>query len=167
MSKRNAKILVTLLMVIFVASMIFFFSSQDSDDSSKTSGSIVEWLLPRIFPGFEKLAKKQRRPVMRYWKHLIRKVAHFSEYGLLSLTLVFYLRYMLEGKKLRVMAFTAWLLATLYACTDELHQMFVKGRGPSPIDVCIDSAGALTGALVGLAIVIIWFWLKQNRSDCA
>ena len=167
MSRRKAKVLVTFLMVILVASMIYFFSSQESEDSSKTSSTIVNWLLPKLFPGFEDLAKKVRRPVIRHWRYIIRKAAHFSEFALLALTLVFYLRYMLEGRKLRVMALAAWLTATLYACTDEFHQMFVKGRGPSPVDVCIDSAGALTGTLFGVALVIIWFWLKQNRNDCA
>ena len=49
----------------------------------------------------------------------------------------------------------AWLLATLYAATDEWHQSFVEARGPALLDVGIDSAGALTGALVMLALLMI------------
>ena len=34
-------------------------------------------------------------------------------------------------------------LCILYAAGDEFHQSFTEGRGPSPVDVAIDSAGAL------------------------
>ena len=37
----------------------------------------------------------------------------------------------------------ALTLAVLYAITDELHQGFVAGRHPSPVDVGIDATGAL------------------------
>ena len=50
----------------------------------------------------------------------------------------------------------AWLIATLYAATDELHQMFVSERGPAALAVCIDSAGALTGALAALAVMVFF-----------
>ena len=35
-----------------------------------------------------------------------------------------------------------WLLAILYACTDEFHQSFVAGRGSTVIDVGIDALGS-------------------------
>jgi VanZ family protein len=38
--------------------------------------------------------------------------------------------------------------AALYAASDEWHQSFVKGRGPSARDVLIDSAGALAACLL-------------------
>jgi VanZ family protein len=39
----------------------------------------------------------------------------------------------------------AFVLATLYAVTDELHQSFVAGRHASPLDVAIDAAGVALG----------------------
>jgi len=37
----------------------------------------------------------------------------------------------------------AWVLAVLYALTDEFHQSFVPGRHPSLLDVLVfDAAGA-------------------------
>ena len=45
---------------------------------------------------------------------------------------------------------TAWLLAVLYALTDEIHQSFVPGRHPSLVDVLVyDNLGALVS--LGLA----------------
>jgi VanZ family protein len=48
----------------------------------------------------------------------------------------------------------AWLLAVLYAATDELHQSLVPGRHPSPVDVLLfDNVGALVGVwLYSLAL---------------
>lgn len=48
----------------------------------------------------------------------------------------------------------AWLLAVLYAVTDEIHQSFIPGRHPSPLDVIFFDA---TGAAVAL-----WFADRIN-----
>ena len=42
------------------------------------------------------------------------------------------------------------MLAAAYAVTDEIHQTFVEGRHGAPLDVAIDTAGALAGVLVWL-----------------
>lgn len=43
----------------------------------------------------------------------------------------------------------AWGLAICYAITDEIHQRFVPGRHPSPVDVLLfDNLGAILGLLV-------------------
>ena len=44
-------------------------------------------------------------------------------------------------------ALLAFLIASLYAVTDEYHQTFVEGRNGSPIDWAIDSAGAALATL--------------------
>ena len=39
-------------------------------------------------------------------------------------------------------AVTALVVCAAYAASDEFHQCFSDGRGPSPVDVVIDTAGA-------------------------
>jgi VanZ family protein len=46
----------------------------------------------------------------------------------------------------------AFLLAVLYAISDEVHQTFVPGRNGSPVDVLIDA----TGAVLGLWLLRRW-----------
>ena len=46
-------------------------------------------------------------------------------------------------------------LTSLYAVTDEVHQLFVDGRACRFTDWLIDTAGGLTGALVFLLIAVI------------
>lgn len=53
-----------------------------------------------------------------------------------------------------------WAFGTLYAVTDEFHQMFVPGRSCEIRDMCIDSCGVATGVLIGSA----WMWWKRSRN---
>jgi len=72
----------------------------------------------------------------------IRKLAHLSEYALLALFL-----YGPPPARGRVLwrprsALFAVLGAALYSLTDEFHQIFVPGRGPSLWDCGLDTLGA-------------------------
>ena len=75
---------------------------------------------------------------------LLRKAAHFSEFAALGACLA-WLHGMLQKGKLQ-----AFLWGVLGAAADETIQRFVPARGPSIKDVCIDSAGVLTG------IILLW-----------
>lgn len=69
---------------------------------------------------------------------MIKKSGHAFEYAVLS----FWIWYALEFRKDR--RWLVWLLALLYAATDEYHQSFVLGRFPSVWDVVVfDNAGVL------------------------
>lgn len=69
---------------------------------------------------------------------IIKKAGHVSEYAVLS----FWIWRALDFRKER--RWLVWLIAILYAATDEYHQSFVIGRFPSVWDVVIfDNAGAL------------------------
>lgn len=72
---------------------------------------------------------------------IIKKSAHMLGYALLALS---YLHaFNGDTRKWKLV----WLLAIFYAATDEFHQSFVPGRGPSVIDVGIDAIGAFLGLL--------------------
>jgi VanZ family protein len=72
------------------------------------------------------------------WDYVLRKLAHMTEYAILAVLLA------------RATGSYAWALAlaVAYAGSDEVHQLFVRGRHGSPIDVGIDAAGALVGLAV-------------------
>jgi VanZ family protein len=74
------------------------------------------------------------------WDTILRKLAHLGEYALLGALLDRALR--------RPQLVVAVALAGLYAVTDEVHQLFVEGRHGSPLDVGIDTLGALLGVLL-------------------
>ncbi|MBK9945278.1 MAG: VanZ family protein [Kouleothrix sp.] len=81
---------------------------------------------------------------------LFKKSAHFTVYGILA---VLYWRVLPPSVP---RARLAWLLATLYAISDEYHQSFVANRHPAVRDVIIDACGAATALL-------LWRWLRRNR----
>lgn len=164
MTGNRAKRWISLLAVIAVAAMIFFFSAQEGEDSARLSAGVTEWALNALVPGYRAFSGPRKLEYLKRAGILVRKTAHFSEYALLGLALSAHLHYALEGRRLRRVALVSWGIATLYAVTDELHQMFVGGRGPAALDVCIDSAGALTGAFIGIALIALWHGLKKKRN---
>jgi VanZ family protein len=78
------------------------------------------------------------------WDLVLRKLAHLAEYALLGLLLARWVRR--PG--------VALTLAAAYAVTDEVHQTFVEGRHGAPLDVGIDTLGALAG---------VWAWTLWSR----
>jgi VanZ family protein len=85
---------------------------------------------------------------------LVRKAGHMAVFGVLAL--LAWLGVAITTSWRRPWAW-ALALAVLYAITDELHQGFVAGRHPSPVDVGIDAAGAL------IAVVLAWGILSRRR----
>ncbi len=74
----------------------------------------------------------------------LRKVAHATEYALLTAGWCWALAPVLGRRALPA----AVAIAFLYACSDEFHQTFVDGRNGSPVDVAIDSIGIAIAALL-------------------
>jgi VanZ family protein len=87
------------------------------------------------------------------WDLILRKCAHMTEYAILAWLLLRACR----GYRL------AFVLAVAYACTDEFHQTFVRGRHGTPVDVGIDAVGALIGlALCAWAPSRLWAWSTER-----
>jgi len=159
MTVNDTRRRVTLVIVIAVMVMIFWFSAQEGEDSARLSAGLTQWLLSKLMPGYNDLPDDMKLAALQRFGFWVRKAAHFTEYALLGAALTAHLHYVIARK----IPLCAWGITTLYAMTDELHQMFVGGRGPAVRDVCIDSAGALTGALVGMGIILLWHKRKRNR----
>ncbi len=120
-----------------------FFASTNRLSASNTSlilRPLLIWLIPSISEDQLALAH-----------FVVRKLAHFAEYAVLSLLAA---RAFSDSshKLLRAHWFLfALLLVILYALSDELHQYFVPSRTGSIYDSLIDMAGGLT-ALTLLAL---------------
>jgi VanZ family protein len=74
---------------------------------------------------------------------ILHKAGHLAVYAILA-ALIAWAIDLPGGPRSRT-----WALAVggclAYAATDELHQAFVRGRHPTPVDVAIDVVGALAG----------------------
>jgi VanZ family protein len=92
-------------------------------------------------------------PTFAWADSVIKKGGHMLGYGLLALS---YWRAFDFKEEKRWMA---WLLAVLYAVTDEFHQSFVPLRQPSLWDVVLfDNFGAL------ISLWLANYFRKENRA---
>lgn len=132
--------------------VIFVFSAQPATESSALSGRATGFLA--------KLLGGELAQQLQWLEFIVRKTAHFSEYGLLGV---------LAGGLLLAYGHPPrrqWIAlagCAAYAVSDELHQAFVPGRSPGLRDVCIDSAGACAGILLVTAAVLAWRRLHARR----
>jgi VanZ family protein len=84
---------------------------------------------------------------LRAWDFVLRKLAHITEYGLLT-ALWFWALSPSVRPPLRAALGAAAAIALLYAGTDEYHQHFVRGRHAAVRDVLIDLAGITLAVLL-------------------
>lgn len=144
--KGRAVTILSWTAVILWMLFIFYLSAQPAEQSNQLSSGITQAiikLLGRLAPGIE--------PDLNSFNYFVRKNAHFVAYlvlGLLSSNAMGRNR----PHSLRN-GFIALLLCVLYAISDEVHQLFVPGRGGRVTDVLIDSAGAMVG--IGLYFFVM------------
>lgn len=159
MSRHDKQVLLSLAAVLAVAGMIFFFSSQTGEESTEMSGMVSRFVLSLLVPGYKSLSPEEQVPYLEAWGYVVRKGAHFSEFALLAVTLVNFFHTYKPRWRVGWIIPLAWLIATAYAGTDEWHQTFVDARAGALKDVMLDSAGALTGAVLTALII----WIKGRR----
>jgi VanZ family protein len=85
---------------------------------------------------------------------ILHKAGHVAAYAVLAALVAWAL-----GRPGSVRSRTwslAFVTCLVYAASDELHQAFVHGRHPTPVDVAID----MFGALLGLAA---YAFVRRNR----
>ncbi|MFN3966979.1 MAG: VanZ family protein [Endomicrobiia bacterium] len=88
-----------------------------------------------------------------FWDIIFRKIAHILEFGILT---VLFVRAFSQTLKNNI-NFWSGFSSFVYATTDEFHQLFVPGRGPSPVDVFIDTIG------IFLALLILKYVRKKKN----
>jgi VanZ family protein len=116
------------LTVLFVLSTSIFSAA----NTSKVIVPILRFLLPDASGA-----------TIALLHGLIRKAAHFTNYGILFWILI---RGPMAGRP-----YLALTLCVCYAFLDEGHQILVPGRTPSLYDVALDSSGALFSRFLNAA----------------
>lgn len=146
---KNISIIMSWTVVLIWMAVIFNLSSQPAHQSNKLSTGVTKVIVKTV----KKVDPNSNFDIKKF-NHYIRKNAHFFAYLILGILVMQAMR----GE------FFALLICILYAISDEIHQMFVSGRGPGVKDVFIDSAGAAVGILVFLVILRI-FNMRANRKS--
>ena len=126
---KYKKIIAWFLFILWLV-LIFYFSNQPGSVSSDLSNNVLKTILNHLtVSNFNVLAG------------ILRKLAHFTEYFILSILTLNLLKqyYEIEAREFMLVM----LFCFFYACTDEFHQLFVENRGSSFLDVLLDYTGSL------------------------
>ena len=126
--------------------IIYGFSAQNGEESGNLSFEVSCRIVEMGNTAFDQgLNDRQIQEYAGQISHPVRKLAHMTEYFLLTLDVSFPLYvYGLRGLPLIL---AAGLFCVGFAAGDEYHQSFVDGRGPSKRDVIIDSIGVCAGLI--------------------
>lgn len=142
--------------------LIFALSAQPAAQSQKTSGELAQGLVHTFRPGFSRLSAPQQAEILGQTDNILRKGAHAFAYFVLSLWgMLFLYTYSLKAL---LRGGIVLVFCLLYAVSDEVHQIFVDGRGPAVTDVLIDTAGAVCGILLTLLFALLY---KKIRGRAA
>lgn len=146
------------------AAAIFVFSSQEGELSGEVSDAIVRFIVSTVEEGSPEGAAALQPGVYSFVCKLVRKAAHFTEFAALG----FFLRMLAGVYELRRATRRCWLAGTLYACSDEVHQLFVAGRAGMWQDVLLDSGGVLAGITFAYAVLVVIGRLRGilKETDC-
>ena len=151
------KIILSILVILWMG-LVFFFSNQKSVQSDKVSNGLISKVIDVIehIKGSE-FTDNELDIIYDYAVTPVRKTAHFLIYTVLGI-LVFNLikQYKIKMKEIIIISI---LICLLYACTDEIHQLFVYGRSGELRDVLIDTLGSIFG------IIITYLLMKKNMKE--
>lgn len=155
--RRRIFIILTIAWMI----VIFAFSAKDANESEKASYRVGLTIGHIFIADFEEMSEEKQIEFARMVDHPIRKTAHGLEYTLLG----FLIMGIIYSSSMRwyLQILIAWGATTLYASTDEFHQLFVAGRSGEIRDVCIDSIGALVGVIIGYAVLKSYYKRKSTQ----
>lgn len=134
--------------------IIFAFSARTGVVSTGDSNNVGKFIWSFFIPGFDQMSESKQLSLAAKIDYPIRKTAHASEYALLGILLVGASLSFNYGKISLSRYKMAWILGTLYAASDEIHQLFVPGRSGQVTDVMIDSTGVLAGVVLSYLISV-------------
>ena len=144
-NKHHLQLAVCISLLILNLLFIWGNSLMPGEQSSELSGGLMEWVVEIV--GEE----------IPNGEFLLRKLAHFSEFASLGLLLTWLSLLLSQSGIHRV---TMPLLGGMTAAlVDETIQVLTPERGPSVVDVWIDTAGAAAGIL----ILLIGYTLLEGR----
>jgi VanZ family protein len=98
-----------------------------------------------------------------WWVIVFRKLGHITGYALLTGAWWWALR----GVARRPLLWAVGI-SLLYACSDEFHQTFVRGREGTPRDVAIDAIGmGIAALLIGMRRSAPTGWGRTHATGAA
>jgi len=144
MFNYNKKIILSWIAVFIWMLLIFKLSAQPATQSSELSRNVTKVIIETIGKVIPlDIEISTTTDLVSQFNHTVRKFAHGAIYFVLGVLLMNALR--ASGVENSRGVILALFICVLYAISDEVHQLFVPGRGGQIKDVIIDSFGAVVG----------------------
>ena len=154
MSKKSKYIILTIIWMGF----IFCMSNQPANISKELSQNIENLLNNTPIIG-NLLSDILNSPNSQF---IVRKSAHIILFCLLSI-LCFVVIYELK-RNVKISTLASFSITFIYACMDEIHQLFIPGRSGKINDVLIDSIGVIMGLIFINLIFMLNNKIKKSYS---
>ena len=153
---KSLNILAVILVAFIIANLVFIWinSAKVATSSNKQSTKLAETIVKKTTKNYNSLPKSEQQKKISATNNKIRSFAHFAEFVPLGF-FVFFLMLNLFYDKGRYQLLLKCILLSLIVCmlsalSDEIHQIFIKGRAFEVKDILVDSCGSLLGIVLGV-----------------
>lgn len=132
---------ILILLIVLWMGIIYFFSSCNGIESKNQSIGLLDSTIGKIIVFFDNdISEERKLVIIEKLDYPIRKIAHMSEYFILAILVSLLIsEYNISLLKILIISFA---ICFIYACSDEIHQLFVRARSGQITDVIIDSIGS-------------------------
>lgn len=139
---KTKKIIYTTLLIVWMI-VIFLFSNQNAEKSEFTSDKVASTIINTVETVTKHdIPKEEKHSFIEDTRVIIRKTAHFSSYLVLGILAFLTIK---SYTNQRIVLYTI-IFCFLYACSDEIHQLFSTGRTCRILDILIDTSGSVVGS---------------------
>ena len=166
---KSLNILAVILVVFIIANLVFIWlnSAKVATSSNKQSTKLAETIVKKTTKNYDKLPKSEQQKKISSTNNKIRSFAHFAEFVPLGF-FVFFLMLNLFYDKGRYKLLLKCILLSLIVCmlsalSDEIHQIFIKGRAFEVKDLLVDSCGSLLGILFGTFVCYVKTLIQNKK----
>lgn len=147
----NRKTILNLIVIIIWLFIIFCFSAEDAEKSQHTSDQVIIKTVETIKQ--EKLPEEEKKILVNKYIVIVRKSAHFFLYFILGILLFLFWK-KIYGITPKTIIYTM-IFCFIYACSDEIHQLFINGRTARIFDIFVDSSGALLATSITTILCLL------------
>lgn len=135
-----------LFSTVTVVTFIFAHSLMPAAVSDGTSERVYAFFVPWL-------------EGLPFYSHaFLRQLAHFCEYALLGLHAPFYRILWRKGD-------ASFAIFSAFAMLDEGLQSLVPGRVPDWQDVIVDLGGLVTGCLIAVLFLVVWYGRRKREKQ--
>ncbi len=153
--------IINIILIILWMIIIFLFSSANGIESEHQSDVIIIKTAEII--NKEKIPEENKQKLIDKYIVLVRKSAHFFLYFILGILVYLFVhkKYNTSLKTFIIMI----IVCTLYAISDEIHQLFTLERAAEVRDVFIDMGGSLLAEILLTIIFVIKDKIKKKEVE--